>query len=52
MGKVVAYEFITHATPAHTAPPATTGRGPNLSTSQPSSGTSQVSVRMKMANAS
>ncbi|MNN33898.1 hypothetical protein D3C81_1476750 [compost metagenome] len=50
-GSVVAYAFITHASPAQIAPPATTGRGPNLSTSQPSSGTSQVSVTMKMENA-
>src|SRR5579864_943701 len=52
IGKVVAYELMTHARPAHTAPPATTGRGPNLSTSQPSTGTSHVSVRMKIAKAS
>src|SRR5215471_20875775 len=47
-GSVVAYAFITHARPAQIAPPATTGRGPNLSTNQPSSGTNQVSVTMKM----
>src|SRR5580698_6932092 len=48
----VAQEYITHAMPAHNAPQATTGRGPNLSTSQPSTGTSHVSVRMKRENAS
>src|ERR1700709_45024 len=49
IGNVVASEFMPHASPAHTAPTATTGRGPNLSTSQPSTGTSHVSVRMKIA---
>ena len=36
---------------AQIAPPITTGRGPNLSTSQPSTGTSHVSVTMKMVKA-
>src|SRR4051812_48208659 len=35
-----------------TAPTATTGRGPNLSTSQPSIGTSHVSTTTKMEKAS
>ncbi len=50
-GRLVAYALMTQASPAHTAPHATTGRGPILSTSQPSSGTSQVSVTMKMEKA-
>src|SRR4030095_557723 len=52
IGRVSAWEFRTQARPARIAPPATTGRGPNLSTSQPSIGTSQVSVTMKIVNAS
>src|SRR3569832_2689488 len=47
-----AYESSIQARPPQLAPPATTGRGPNLSTSQPSIGTSQVSVTMKIENAS
>src|SRR5450830_1287568 len=39
---------MTQPNAAKMAPPAITGRGPNLSTSQPSTGTSQVSTRMKM----
>src|SRR5450631_710835 len=39
----VAYELMTQPRAASIAPPAITGRGPNLSTSQPSIGTSQVS---------
>src|SRR3569833_80733 len=43
-----AYDSSIQARPTQIAPPATTGRGPNISTSQPSLGTSQVSVAMKI----
>src|SRR3569833_2514869 len=43
-----AYESSIQARPTQIAPPATTGRGPNISPSQPSIGASQVSVAMKL----
>src|ERR1700730_14618279 len=48
---VSAVEFITHAMATRTPPTKTTILGPNRSTSQPSTGTSQVSVRTKIVNA-
>src|ERR1700757_4298448 len=46
--RLVAWALMPQPSPAHSAPPITTGRGPNLSTSQPSTGTSHVSVTMKV----
>src|ERR1035437_9180023 len=45
-----ANEFMTQPKPPSMAPKAITGRGPNLSTAQPSIGTSQVSTTTKMEN--
>ena len=51
MNSELAYEFITQAM-AHRRPPkSVTMRGPYLSTNQPSTGTSHVSVTMKIVNA-
>src|SRR5665647_911547 len=49
-GSVVAYESIVQPSAARMAPNAITGRGPYLSTSQPSTGTNQVSTRIKIEN--
>ena len=49
--RLVACASMIQPSAAQIEPPITTGRGPNLSTSQPSTGTSQVSVTMKMVNA-
>ena len=46
-----AIELIAQATPTRMPPTSTTIFGPNRSTNQPSTGTSQVSVRTKMVNA-
>src|SRR6185437_341465 len=42
---------MTQERPARMPPASTTGRGPNLSISQPSTGTSQVSQSTKIENA-
>ena len=49
--RLVACASMIQPSAAQIEPPMTTGRGPNLSTSQPSTGTSQVSVTMKMVKA-
>src|ERR1700694_3687954 len=46
---VVALASMTQPSPAKIAPAAITGRGPNLSTRYPSTGTSQVSTKIKKA---
>src|SRR5579864_1460104 len=47
----VAYEFMTQDKPARIPPTSTTGRGPNRSINQPSTGTSQVSQSTNTENA-
>src|SRR5438874_6061868 len=47
----LAYAFITQAAPTRIPPHRIIGRGPKRSTSQPSIGTSHVSVMTKMLNA-
>src|SRR5579871_987690 len=51
MGMELAIEFKDQANATSTPPRATTMRGPNLSTNQPSTGTSQVSARTKKLKA-
>src|SRR5499425_2950709 len=50
MGRVDAWELMSQAMATSTPPTATTIRGPNLSTIQPSIGTSHVSIATKMLN--
>src|SRR5581483_5546150 len=51
MPSELAYELRIHEIPARMPPTSTTGRGPNRSISQPSTGTSQVSHSTKTENA-
>src|SRR5438067_10690110 len=51
MGREDAMELSAQAMPTSTPPPRTMERGPKRSTSQPSIGTSHVSVMTKMLNA-
>src|SRR5258708_40064938 len=45
--RLLACASMIQPSAAHTEPPITTGRGPNLSTSQPSIGPTHVSVTLK-----
>src|SRR6185295_16770508 len=51
IGSELANELSVHASATTMPPIITTMRGPNLSTNQPSTGTSQVSVATKIVNA-
>src|SRR5262245_16697381 len=51
IGSELANELSVHASATTMPPIMTTIRGPNLSTNQPSTGTSQVSVATKIVNA-
>src|SRR3981189_663347 len=47
----LAWEFRSHPNPTPNPPIAAPALGPNVSTNQPSAGTSQVSVTTKIVNA-
>src|SRR6476620_8295516 len=50
IGRESANELMNQPRPHNTPPTITTGRGPNLSTNQPSIGTNHVSVKTKIVN--